>query len=345
MRLPPVAFALAALGLVLSILLERVHVQAYMNPADGSFCALGARLDCASVALSRFSVLAQIPLPVWGAVGFFAIGVALVGESRWVLPLTAVAAFASLVLLAVEIFAIGALCLLCEAVHVVSFALFGVVLAMRRELTAPLADKQKLAGIFGPPVVVMVALFFLLPRYWNAFGWRGEPPFPHGRLADGAPWIGSPSPKVTIEEFTDYRCGHCKSASARTLRLLAEHPKSVRLVRRQFPRGPCPKRASNACLALRLAYCADEQGKFWPADRWLFAFGGGSKKEIPRMSEDVGLDKKKLETCLGREDLALRSAAEAEVGLARKYKGTPVFVIGGASVPESALDGMVKDLP
>ncbi|HVR18147.1 MAG TPA: vitamin K epoxide reductase family protein, partial [Polyangiaceae bacterium] len=114
---------LAALGLALSLALELLHARAYLEPTASAFCATGERLDCTSVALSRYSVLLGVPLPLWGALGFIAIAVAAVRGSRWLLPLTGVAALASLVLFVLELAAIGALCLLCEGVHLVCFAL------------------------------------------------------------------------------------------------------------------------------------------------------------------------------------------------------------------------------
>ena len=65
--------ALAALGLTLSLVLEFLHVRAYLAPTTSSFCAVGEHLDCTTVALSRYSVLLGVPVPLWGAAGFLAI--------------------------------------------------------------------------------------------------------------------------------------------------------------------------------------------------------------------------------------------------------------------------------
>jgi uncharacterized membrane protein len=340
-----VAVGLATLGLVLSLLLERLHVQAYLSPSAESFCALGERLDCTTVALSSWSVIGGVPLPLWGAVGFFAIGVAAVTESRWLLPLTAIAALASLGLFVIEIALVGAICLLCEAVHLVSFGLFGLALSLRKNFTRALYDRKHVATVFVPPAVAVLGMALFLPHYWGAFAWSGDVPFPQGRTPEGHAWIGAVEPKVTLHEFTDYRCPHCKSAASRTLRRVSEHPKSLRVVRHQFPRGRCPKRPNNGCIGIRMAYCAGEQDKFWQADRWLFEHGGSKRSEAPAFAEAIGLDLGKLQVCLAREDLALRAAAEAEYGLAQKFTGTPSYMVEGEHVPETALDALVSGLP
>ena len=91
-RLPAVAVAL--FGLVLSLGLELVHYRAYMMPSAASFCSVGAAFDCASVALSRYSVLLGVPAPLWGVAGFLAMLAAAWLRSRWLLPLSLLATLA-----------------------------------------------------------------------------------------------------------------------------------------------------------------------------------------------------------------------------------------------------------
>ncbi len=52
---------------------------------------------------------------------------------------------------------------------------------------------------------------------------------------------------------------------------------------------------------MRLAYCADEQGKFWQADRSLFAHASGKVRvDIEIAARDISLDLAKLGSCLVR---------------------------------------------
>jgi len=335
--------ALAALGIALSLVLEFLHARAYLAPDATAFCAVGERLDCTSVALSRYSVLLGVPVPLWGALGFLAILVAAIHRSRWLLPLSALAAVASIALLVVELVAIGALCLLCEGVHLVSFALVVLAWRERARFTSSFGDRRALLAIFAPPVALYAAAALFVPHYWAVFGWRGGVPFAHGRTPEGHPWLGAQNPTVTLHEFTDYRCVHCKAAAARTLRRLSDHPSALRVVRRQFPRMRCPKRPNFGCVLIRMAYCADEQGKFWQADRWLFEHGAGAVHVDPAaLARDLSLDAGMLEQCLERTDLALRAATEAQIGLDRGFSGTPTFVVEDRVISESELDGLLR---
>lgn len=335
--------AIAAAGFALSLWLEWLHVRAHLAPNATSFCSVGERLDCTSVALSQHSVLLGLPLPLWGAVGFLAIGAAAWRRSRWLLPLTGASAVAAAALLAVELFAIGAVCLLCEGVHLLSLISFGVAWRVRKQLSDSLADRADWFSFLLPSAAVALVLLVSVPHYWGVFGWKNAVPYPEGKTAEGHPWIGATKPDLTVEEYIDYRCLHCRAASSRTLRRLSEHPNRLRIVRRQFPRQRCPARANFGCLALRMAYCAQEQGEFWRADRWLFdhvpAVGTLQPKQMAR---DLGLESAKLELCLQRREIVDRAAAEAAAALDRKLTSTPTFMLEGKQITEVDLDRLLK---
>jgi uncharacterized membrane protein len=319
---------LAALGLALSLGLELLHVRAYRQPTAEAFCAVGGTLDCTSVALSRYSVFLGVPVPLWGALGFLAILLAALRRSRWLLPLSAAAAVASLALLAVELVAIGALCLLCEAVHLVSFVLAALAWRERARFASSYGNREDLALIFAPSVGLAAALHLFVPKYWVVFGWKGDVPFAYGKTPEGHPWLGAESPKVTVHEFTDYQCPHCRVASARTIKRLAENP-SLRLVRRQFPRVRCRAGSDNLCQGVRIAYCAEEQGRFWQADRWLFEHAGEQARlDLAHAAGDIGLDFAKLRSCVTRSDIYERAVAESELAKKKRFPGTPYYVVG-----------------
>jgi uncharacterized membrane protein len=322
---------LSAAGVALSLVLEWMHVRAYARPTADSFCALGERIDCTTVALSRYSVLFDVPVPLLGALGFTALGIAVWLRSRLLLPLAVAGAVFSLFLLGAEVLSIGSVCLLCEAVHVVSFVIAGLAIRARSEL-APVT-RETAFFVLGPVTSVAVALVLFLPRYWGAFGWKGELPFKNGKTEDGHPWLGAESPKLTVEEITDYACPHCRVASARALRHLAANEGSLRIVRRQYPRMDCPKGASAACQPLRVAYCAEEQGKFWQMDRFLFAHAEKGSVKIDAAAEAVGIDAKKLAACVEREDIYARAQTEAKFWSKKHLMGTPAYRIDGKLIP------------
>lgn len=76
---------------------------------------------------------------------------------------------------------------------------------------------------------------------------------------------GSASAKLTIVEFADFECGHCKQTAKSMEELLKKHPE-VRLVYKHLPLET-HKNAKNASIA---AEAAAMQNKFWPMHKALF---------------------------------------------------------------------------
>jgi uncharacterized membrane protein len=330
----PVGLALA--GLALSVWLELLHFRAYSAPGSASFCSIDAKLDCTAVALSRWSVLAGLPLPLWGVLGFLALTLAAWLGSGWLVPLALAAAAASVALLAVELTQIHALCLLCEAVHAVSIVIAVLAWRSRRELSA-LGDREQATLVLLPPLGLFFALVWFLPPYYRTVAFRGDLPFPEGVTSDGAPWLGAREPTLTLEEYTDYRCPHCRAATAWTLKRLAARPNQIRLVRRQFPLSRCSA-ARGSCERVRLAYCAGEQRRFWQMDRWLFSHDDELTLDRDRAARDVGLDVGRLSSCLERPDIYARAEHESELSTQRRFWGTPTYVVNGKRIPPETAD-------
>jgi uncharacterized membrane protein/predicted DsbA family dithiol-disulfide isomerase len=318
---------IAAAGFLLCIALEVVHYRAYTAPSSSSFCSVGEALDCASVALSRYAVVLGIPMALWGAAGFLALLTAAWLRSRWLLPLALAATLASLVLLGIELFAIKSVCLLCEGVHVASVAMLVVAWRQRALVTDSYVQRDRLLLIFAPALGAIVALLIFQKPYWGAFGWKGDLPFAQGKTEEGHPWIGAEAPALVVHEFTDYSCPHCKAASAQMLREVAAHPGKLRVVRRQYARMPCPPGVAASCQLARVAYCAQEQGRFWQADRWLFEHATGRHEvDVAVAARDIGLDESRLRGCVGRADTYERAQADAKEARKKRILGTPSYI-------------------
>jgi len=335
-----VALGLALLGLVLSLALEALHVRAYAAPTASSFCSLGHALDCTTVALSRYSVLLGLPVPLWGALGFAALGTAAWLRSRWLLPLAALAAVASLALLVVELAFVGALCLLCEGVHAAAIALLVVAWKGRADLRPRTRDDSAL--VLLPPLGVLLGLLFFVTPYWGSFGWRGPAPFPEGITEDGAHWLGAREPTLTLDEYTDYLCPHCRAATAWTLRRLAAKPRAIRIVRRQYPLSACRADQKGSCLQLRMAHCAAEQQRFWQMDRWLFAHNDQRVPDVRAAARDLDIDSERFATCTERRDIYERAEADSRSVAKRHLVGTPTYMVGGKRITPEKADALLE---
>ena len=129
---PLAATGLAGSGLILSVYLSVEHFTAPGTLA----CPANATVDCGRVTTSEQATLFGIPVAVLGVV-FFAAMATICWPTVWrrselwlrrarVAMAASGVAFA-LYLVYAELFLLDAICLWCTAVHLVAFALFGVV--------------------------------------------------------------------------------------------------------------------------------------------------------------------------------------------------------------------------
>jgi len=158
----------------------------------------------------------------------------------------------------------------------------------------------------------------------------------------GHPWIGAASPELTIHEYSDYQCPFCNRYHREVRRIVASHPRRVRLVHHQFPLDQACNRLltkpfhKRACQLAKMANCAGKQGAFWAANDLLF------QKEHHQMTEAqlaarLKLDGAALAACVQDPgtDAALRT--EIEGALLHKLDSTPVFLIDGQQIPVKRL--------
>jgi uncharacterized membrane protein len=349
------AAALAALGIILSVVLVLEHATAHSGGT--SFCAINEYVNCDRVAMSRFSVVLGMPVAAWGAFGYgLELLLALAGlsprrrQAGWpaglLFVVAAVAAVLAVILAAVSTLVIGALCLFCTASWLVTFALLyaawracqpaGVAAALRGDL-ALLRDRagQALAlAVAGAALVLIVATVF--PRYWAA----ARPVAAEGGQGGGAaPGVGptASSGPLTVVEFSDYLCPACKRAHEETRALLAGRS-DVHISKRQFPLdsdcNPVLKRRMHpgACDLARLGICAEEQGKLEPMEDLLFA-NQDAKRPVPELVKAAGLDEARLRACLASPETDARLRSDIEAAQRIGLRGTPTFVISGRQYP------------
>ena len=66
-----IAFLVACtVGVCLSADLLRLHINVHTDPTYVSYCAISERVNCDTLALSRYAIFAGLPLSIWGLVGY-----------------------------------------------------------------------------------------------------------------------------------------------------------------------------------------------------------------------------------------------------------------------------------
>ena len=139
------------------------------------------------------------------------------------------------------------------------------------------------------------------------------------------PTLGSQKALVTIVEFSDFQCPFCRNSQDAIKEVLKNYKSEVRLVFKHLPLDI----HAQAFPAARAAFCAGEQGAFWPYHDALFLSEDLSSEALNTLATNIHLDLTKFGKCVESEPS--RAAVQMDLEEARKFgiNSTPTFVING----------------
>jgi protein-disulfide isomerase len=330
-----------------------------------SACNLGKSMNCDVVMTSRWAELVLgIPLSSFAAGWFLALFVVAMfarnafwrrDALRVAAYMSGFAALMSLAYLAVMMTAIRTLCLFCLVVDASALIGLAIVLSMRSEWTSqvkPDAEKMKTllystAGALVAAVGILTLLIAPASRYSDSDLTRLIEQVlasPKLEVASGPEHasIGPMDAPVTIVEFSDFQCPHCRIGALYMTAVMNRYPGKVRLVARNYPLDPAcnPKVTSSmhpaACAAAKTAVCAAKQGKFHEVFEQLFEnqtdIGTTGDRQPEAMAAAVGADEQALRACVASPETQLAIARDVEEATRLGVESTPTFFINGHKV-------------
>ena len=159
---------------------------------------------------------------------------------------------------------------------------------------------------------------------------------------DHAPVRGAPMAPVTIIEFSDFECPHCRAAAPMLHRLVQEFSGRVKLAFLHYPLDG----HENAGPAARAAVAAGNQGKFWEMHDLLFenqrALG---PEDLESYAERLELDMARFRRDFAAEETQQRVDADKAAGRSVDVQGTPTLFVNGRRFSEQpeALPAYVRE--
>jgi protein-disulfide isomerase len=146
--------------------------------------------------------------------------------------------------------------------------------------------------------------------------------------ASQSPKLGNADGDVTIVEFLDYQCGHCKTMSPVIAELIKADPK-IQVVIRGLPIfGESSKAATKAVIA------ATKQGtdKFIKLhDGLLTSTSPLNEKNIFAIAKKAGLDAAKLKKDMASKEVEDQITENFRLAREIGLMGTPAFILGNRS--------------
>lgn len=144
-------------------------------------------------------------------------------------------------------------------------------------------------------------------------------------LAD-VPFQGSDEAAITVVEFADFECPHCRVAAKVLEALIERYPGKVRVAYKFFPLSSHP----NGELAARAAVAAMRQGKFWEMHALLFEKQGSLEpSSFEKFAKELGLDLNRFKVDFTSKETIERVARDRKEGEALDIAGTPAIYVNG----------------
>jgi len=143
--------------------------------------------------------------------------------------------------------------------------------------------------------------------------------------------LGNPNGKVTMVEFFDYNCPHCKDAVTDMLDLLKKDP-NLRFVLKEFPiLAQASVDAAHVAVAVRMQ---DPSGqKYLAFHQKLFSTRGMVDQERAlAVAKEVGCDMTRIEQDMKSPEVQTTIEEDMKLADAIGVDGTPSYVIGNQLV-------------
>ena len=145
-----------------------------------------------------------------------------------------------------------------------------------------------------------------------------------------APVRGPADARVTIVVFADYQCPFCEAMLPVLDKVIAEHPKDIRVAWRQ---RPLTVMHSAAGLAAEAALAARDQNKFWEMNAQLYAHPNAlAPADLEGYAEKIGLDRAKFRAAMAAHKYVREVEDDSAAGLRLGAIGTPTLFVNGRSI-------------
>ncbi len=194
------------------------------------------------------------------------------------------------------------------------------------------SSRWLLLGVIAAVVIISAGLILF------AIQANQKPIEATGRVGAGMTW-GPADAKVTIQEYSDFGCSHCRDFALDQGRRLREEYEKTGQVRFEFK--PFVLDWSRTADPANAAVCAADQGKFWDYHDALFARQGSSAQAfglaaLKAYAAELGLDATVFDRCIDKKErYGLLDQVGAE-GRARGVSATPTFFINGQKIEGAA---------
>lgn len=347
------------------------HYALKLGMAGNSLCSVSSKINCDVAATSSFAEIAGIPIAIMGGVfNFILLSFVAFYRLDWVnstsylqktiraMLVTSVAV--SVISGAVSLFSLKVICPFCVATYV--FSVINLVLGWN--LVQNFSTDFHFSNYFKEYKSHLIALACVPVFSWVISGMiqssygldlaKKQIPEKLAIWANGTQYsfdnnVGLSNkvenPRVTIVEFADFKCPHCKTA-AQTIEVFLKGKSDILFTYKPYPLdGNCnsfisQKGDNSRCLLSAYALCAEKIAqKGWDMHHWIFERQEklfkitDAKSLLPEIENDLGLDKTQMSDCSESAEIFDAIQKSAQEGSLANIDGTPTIFMNGKKLP------------
>lgn len=360
------AIACAAIAIGFHGYLLKTHYELNYGEAPGQLlCDISSAFSCSAASASRFSEFLGVPMALWGLIanlGYILLAAwesitspdSRNGHRTALLSIAGILVGASLVMGTISAIALNSICPFCLITYVLSLVTaFGAWKSYRSGFQWKIQTAPLLLGGFLI-VGAFISNDIMRSGYAGPSGdamaraalaeWKANPNL---EITETDPLAMGPErakAKLTLMEFADFRCIHCKMAVQPMKAFLASHP-DTRLEFYSWPLdGECntsiQQNNGASCLLARIVWCARHKGsKGWEAHSHIFVrfeewrTSDAVRAAIPSVAEHLGIDRETLQQCSDSDDAKNAISKQAQLGSSLNLRGTPTVFANGKMLP------------
>jgi protein-disulfide isomerase len=366
------AAVMAVLALFVHGYLYAQHLALQAGEVTKSLCDINEKFSCTAVSASKYAEILNVPVALWGLMANLAFLILILvllfsdedkkPAARRNLLITALAIFAgSVVMGSISVFLMAQFCLFCMTAYVLSILLLLFTWLYVRGESSPIRFGD-FKGLLVVAAICFIGAFVvnssmaqgaadpqtqtILNGYVDE--WKATPAKDF-KLVD--PIVKGPeNAKMTIVEFADYRCIHCKHAAPVLHAFVAAHP-DVRLEFQPWPLdGECNSSLNQSngasCLLARSSWCAQKnKASGWAVHDYIYGLSeiyssvDAVKADLGKIAEAAGMSEAEMRTCTDSDAAKTAVREQANVGTNLNIQGTPTIYVnkkllsGGQSLP------------
>ena len=387
------------LGAVFSGILIEHHVNpATESEFLKAVCGTGSESGCDRVNTFEISKFLGLPIAFWGflyyAVVFlliiFYLKLKEITLIQFIFWASVLALLIDILLLIYSLIIIEAVCNLCVITYFLTIGILlssGVILKKHQKTLFNLDIDLKslisnsavfISMVSGFILIVFIGVFILLyarasspsitgksnpdsilNEAWEAFKrqYENEPLRDFSTRHSASK--GASEPILTIVEFADFLCPHCKHIGEELKHIAEKYPKSIKVVFKHYPLDQecnqnIPRKFhEGACQLAYISQCAlkEQPAAFWNMHDMIFKFqkrilsaGSLNDSEMNTLIRSAGLNVNTIRSCVRNPQIKSQIRQDIEEGDKAGVKGTPSLYINNRKVPTSNINFFIEKL-